>query len=110
MFLHVILFTREGCVSQHASQVTWADTPYPQADTPWADTSPGQTPLAGRHPPGRHPLADILRTGTPGWSMSGWYVSYWNAFLFYKHENNCKNVKLSQTETNTPIISMHFIV
>ena len=32
---------RRGGVSQHASQVTWADTP-------WADTSPGQTPPDGQ--------------------------------------------------------------
>ena len=48
--------------------------------TPWAGTPPsGQPPPLGRYsPPGRYtPRAD-----TPPWSMSRWYASYWNAFLF----------------------------
>ena len=49
----------------------WADR-HPQADTPgqkppWADT-PGQT----------RPQADTSSNG----HCSGWYASYWNAFLF----------------------------
>ena len=50
MFLHmsVILSTGDG---------VW------QADTPWADTPlPGQTPLAGRHPPRHTPPEQ-----TPHW-------------------------------------------
>ena len=54
IFLHllVIPFTW-GCVSQHASQVTWADTPradiHPWAySTPWADTPSGWS-MSGRH-------------------------------------------------------------
>ena len=51
-----------------------------QAETPpWADPLGGRhppeqsLPLAGRHPPGKHPPADGY--------CSGWYTSYWNAFL-----------------------------
>ena len=38
---------------------------HPQADTPWADTSPGQTPALGRHPLNRHPLG---RHSLPPWA------------------------------------------
>ena len=80
----------------------WADTPlvrhpphlgrYPLGRYP-----PGQTPL-GRHPLGKHPLGrhpslgrrPIVRhpQGDPPfryygiWTTSGWYTSYWNAYLF----------------------------
>ena len=42
--------------------------------TPWADIPPGRHPL-GRNPLGRHPPP------ADGY-CSGWYASYWNAFLF----------------------------
>ena len=90
MFLHlsVILFTG-GCVSQHASQVTWYTPPpqqthprqthTPQADThtPGRHTHPRQThtPQADTHTPGRHtpksrqpPQADT-HTHTPPTQM-----------------------------------------
>ena len=51
-----------------------ADTPMgadpPRADTPWEQTPPGS-----RHPPPREADSGIR-------SMSGRYVSYWNAFLY----------------------------
>ena len=72
MFLHlcVILFTGwRKLASQHASQVTGADTP--KADTPEGDT-----------PSDRHPT--LWRQTPPPQNnhWSGWYASYWNAFLF----------------------------
>ena len=68
MFLHlcVILFTG-GHASQHASQVTWLGSLHPVGLPP------------GGLPPGGGGL------GWPQWDTwdtSGWYASYWNAFLF----------------------------
>ena len=74
-------------------------TPPGQTHTPWADTHPlgrhslGQThtPWADTHPLGRHthpwaephPWADIPPGRHPPIrSISGWYASYSNAFLF----------------------------
>ena len=63
----------------------------PGQTPPWADTPQADTPL-GRHP----------RSQTPPWAdtphrddhCSGWYTSYWNAFLliniFLKY--TCRNV------------------
>ena len=69
----------------------WVGTP------PLACTPPGQvhppagTPPQQVHPSGRYtphqvhpPSRYTPRGGTPpAWSMSGWYASYWNEFLFY---------------------------
>ena len=47
--------------------------------TPWEQTPLDQTPPGSRHPPG----ADTPQEAdTSIRSMSGWYASYWNAFLF----------------------------
>ena len=81
LHVSVILFTGGGI---------W-QTPPIQADTP-----PGRHPLAGRHPPGRHHLGRYPYSPrqTPPYPSphpsrnprdghcSGWYASYWNAFLF----------------------------
>ena len=54
--------------------------------TPGADTPSGQTPLrryppSDIHTPGQTPpQADLPEDG----HCSGWYASYWNAFLFLK--------------------------
>ena len=64
--------------SRHPSR----QTPTPSRQTPypsWADTPCQDTPL-GRHPLGRHPLG---RHTLPDANCSGWYASYWNAFLFF---------------------------
>ena len=54
---------------------------------PPGQTPPGRHPL-GRQPPGQTPyLADTPHADTPwadnqpGSHCSGWYISYWNAFL-----------------------------
>ena len=79
MFLHLsIILSGGGCLPPCMLGYTpsWVDTPL-LAETPWAPlgrplpTPPwANTPL-GRHPP---PPADGY--------CSGWYASYWNAFLF----------------------------
>ena len=52
-------------------QTPWArQTPPDQADTP----RPGRPPRPGRTP---------WEADSSIWSMSSWYASYWNAFLFY---------------------------
>ena len=65
--------------------------PLPQEQThpPRADTPPEQTPNPQPHPPEQTPPgADTPPEQTPPGadsgirSMSGWYASYWNAFLF----------------------------
>ena len=79
-----------------------ADTSPPVRQTPHSrQTLPrADTPLTGRQLPlGRHPPAGIHPPGRPPWDghCSGWYASYWNAFLF--HKCFCKNyseVNLSQ--------------
>ena len=70
----------------------------PQADTPRADMPPRVDNPPSRHPPleqthppeqtppprRRPPGADTLQKADCGIrSISGWYASYWNAFLFY---------------------------
>ena len=53
----------------------WADTSlgrHLQADTPWADTPWSDPPWADTLP-----SIGYYRI----WSTSGWYASYWNAFL-----------------------------
>ena len=57
----------------------------------WAITHPPAThPSLGRHPLTRHPLGrhPPCRPPTPKYygirSTSGWYASYWNAFLFWR--------------------------
>ena len=62
----VILFTGGGGVCPSSC---W-DTPR------WADNPPRQTPPR-QTPPGRPPPRDG--------HCSGWYASYWNAFLFIIH-------------------------
>ena len=60
MFLHlsVILF-RGGCLPQYMLGYT------PQADTPWADTTPDRHPPLGRHIPLGRPLpAETAADGT----------------------------------------------
>ena len=99
-------------------QAPWTDTP--RTDIPWTDTPlgrypPGQTPPLpdtpfGRHPPGQTPpWADTPQI----WSMSGWYSSYWNAFLFivylmefersrwpytWKSDQNCTENSVQESE------------
>ena len=54
-------------------------TPPPQSRSPRAD------PLQEQTPPGsRHPLEQTSPTTAHAgiWSTSGWYASYWNAYLF----------------------------
>ena len=46
----------------------------PRADTPQTRPPWEQTPPRSRHPPWEEADSSI-------WSMSGWYASYWNAFL-----------------------------
>ena len=55
------------------------------ADTPWTDTPRGQTPPLARHPPRADthtPPAQCMLGYTP-LHCSGWYASYWNAFLYF---------------------------
>ena len=52
-----------------------ADTP-PGLTPPWADTT--QQTSCGQTPPSRHQQTPPPRDG----HCSGWYASYWNAFLF----------------------------
>ena len=111
MFLHlsVILFGR-GCVSQHASQVTWADTPT-SADTPSRMVNERAVCIllecilvtirnevakimfyryvsvhggGGSIWAGTPPETRYLPPPPPG---DGWrcgrYASYWNAFLYF---------------------------
>ena len=62
-----------------------------------ADTSQEQTPLRSRHPPRADPPE---QTPPPRIrSMSGWYASYWNAFLFS-----------SVTLLNQTILPVHSVV
>ena len=65
----------------------WADTPWADTHLPWAET-----------PPERYPQAETpLWTDTPSQrdgKWSGWYASYWNAFLFGKiFAENCTKIK-----------------
>ena len=92
MFLQasVILLTGGGCVCLSAS---WNGLPQeqtppgsrhpPRADTPRSRHPRKQTPPGSRHPQSRHPLgADTPPEADSGiQSTSGWYASYWNAFL-----------------------------
>ena len=73
--------------------------PPPQADTPWhADTPPWQadTPPGGQTPPWQ------AETHSPSDSYcSGWYASYWNAFLFnFCSFFNSISLKLTKFSTN----------
>ena len=87
MFLHVSVILSTGGV--------WQVDPLASRHPPWTDTPPlagrhhlagrhlpGRHPLAGRHLPGRHPLAGRYPPPPPNDCCSGWYASYWNAFLF----------------------------
>ena len=73
----------------------WADTPRqtPPGQTPLS----GQTPLLGRHPPGRHlpcPVHAGIHIPLPSACSDThayccrWYASYWNAFLLDDLDNN----------------------
>ena len=81
--------------SPQAYTPPWAGTP-PGRYTPWAGTPPGRYTPLGRY----NPLGQVNpppRAGTPSlvrytpqssacWEIqatSGWYASYWNAFLFF---------------------------
>ena len=72
------------CHSVHSGGSTWAGIP--QAGIPpWAGTPPGQVhPQAGTPPLGRYtPYGQVHPPATHAGirSTSGWYTSYWNAFL-----------------------------
>ena len=58
-----IVFT-PVCHSVHRGRVSLTENP-------WIETSPGQRP-PGQRPPGQRPPRAV---------KSGWYSSYWNAFL-----------------------------
>ena len=81
MFLHLSVshsvHRRGVCLS-----ACW-DTP-PQADTPLVDTQE-QTPPRSRHSQGsRHPQEADTPLHSACWEIqatSGWYTSYWNAYL-----------------------------
>ena len=89
IFLHlsVILFTRGRCLPlgqgylSHGPEGVCVCTP---PDTQPLDvprhTPPGHTPLDT--PPGCTPWTHPLLDTHPSRSISGWYASYWNAFLF----------------------------
>ena len=62
-----------GCLPLGPGGVPPGQTP-PDTHPPWANTSPGQTPLRTDTPLGRHSL---LRND----HWSGWYAFYWNVFL-----------------------------
>ena len=53
----------------------------PQTETPWTETPWTETPLH-RDPQTETPHSDHPRQRPPHMVMSGWYASYWNAFLF----------------------------
>ena len=69
----------------------WADTPldtHPSGQTPpyrqtslWADAPLGRHPQADipLTPVGKHPLGRLPKDG----QCSGWYASYWSAFLLF---------------------------
>ena len=93
MFLHlsVILFT--GGVADTpqeqtppgADMIPRADTP-PGADPPGADTPPGADMIpSSRHTPRSRPPQEQTPPCSACWEIratSGWYASYWNAYLF----------------------------
>ena len=70
------------------------DPPPGQRPSSWTETllldrdPPGQRPPGQRHPPGKRPPRQKPPWQWPPWQRhphtvtSGWYASYWNAFLF----------------------------
>ena len=71
MFLHLsVILSRGGQGVCHTHP--WADTPWADTPSPWADTLPGQRPLA-RHPLGIHPPGHTPPGQTPpGQCMLGY--------------------------------------
>ena len=56
----------------------------PVCDSIHGGAGVADTPLLGRPPVGRHSHPPAWADNPPGWSISGRYASYWNAFLFSK--------------------------
>ena len=75
IFLHLSVFLFMGGLPQCmlGYHTPWEQTP-PGTDTPWEQTLGADTPLGADTTPPRQADSGIQ-------SMSGRYVSYWNAFL-----------------------------
>ena len=92
IFLHlsVILFTGgRGSASVHAGIPPPEQTPplsrHPLGTRPPKEQThpPGTRPTRNRHPPPRADPLPFPGADSSIRSTSGWYASYWNAFLFY---------------------------
>ena len=84
MFLHVsVILLTGGGLPQCMLGSPQEQTP-PRPDPPGNRHPPEQTPPQSRHPPEQtHPQSRHTPEADSGiQSMSGWYASYWNAFLF----------------------------
>ena len=78
-----------------------ADSPPPGADSPWEQTQPpgADTPSGSRHPP-----QQMLPLHSACWEIratSGWYASYWNAYLLKSVAFFCISAYLQCTECTT---------
>ena len=94
----MILFTGGVSASVHAGiPPPRADTPPQEQTPPGEDTPPRADTPQEQTPPGEDtpPRADTPLEADSGIrSMSGWYASYWNAFLFGKiFAENCMKMK-----------------
>ena len=101
MFLHlsVILFT-----GGHPAEIPpTRQTPLDQADTPRPlDQADTPTPSSRHpHPQQQTPPPPVADSTPPDGHCSGWYVSYWNAFLFFK---KWEDISAFCGATDTPVL------
>ena len=96
VFTSICHSVHRGVYTPPPGRHPWADTPlgrHPSGQTPpigrhpsgqtslWADAPLGRDPQADTplNPVGKHPLGRLPKDG----QCSGWYASYWSAFLFF---------------------------